>query len=83
MVRCAASDAASASTRSRVVRVDAVAGEGLCCWRRTSGSLRAVVVALVVVVYSWWLVPVLALAALVARRFAPAWPALRSSRPVD
>lgn len=53
-------------------------------WQASLNTLTAIAtVALVVVVYSWWLVPVLALAALLARRFAPAWPALRPSRPVD
>ena len=50
---------------------------------RTLNSIAIATVAVVAVVYSWWLLPLLIVAALGARRFVASWPGAGSPQPVD
>ena len=59
----------------------AAAGEA---WEASLRTLSAIAtVAVTVAVYSWWLLPPLAIAVLAARRLLPRWPGGRAPQPID
>ncbi len=59
----------------------AAAGEA---WEASLRTLSAIAtVAVTVAVYSWWLLPPLAIAMLAARRLLQRWPGLRAPQPID